>query len=109
MEPEEAGKPAVAAVREAVEEAGVVGTLGRCLGTFENRRRQHRTRVFVLYVDEMKEDWQESVDRGERRGRARQWFTVNEAQDLLRENRPVQSEYIEELRQTQAFGTENES
>lgn len=33
VEPDE--EPAVTAVREVLEEAGVVGTLGRCLGTFE--------------------------------------------------------------------------
>ena len=36
----------------------------RCLGTFENSERQHRTRVFVLYVDELKDVWQESADNG---------------------------------------------
>lgn len=33
VEPDE--EPAVTAVREVLEEAGVIGTLGRCLGTFE--------------------------------------------------------------------------
>ena len=28
----------------------ISGTLGRCLGTFENIDRGHRTTVFVLYV-----------------------------------------------------------
>ena len=27
-----------------------LGTLGRCLGTFENIDRGHRTTVYVLYV-----------------------------------------------------------
>lgn len=33
VEPNE--EPAITAVREVLEEAGVVGTLGRCLGMFE--------------------------------------------------------------------------
>lgn len=33
VEPDE--EPAVSAVREVLEEAGVVGKLGRCLGVFE--------------------------------------------------------------------------
>lgn len=109
VEPEEAGYPAVAAVREAMEEAGVVGTLGRCLGTFENSERQHRTRVFVLYVDELKDVWQESADNGPegRKGRTRQWFTLPEAQSLLRENKPIHSKYIEALRQTRALHLDN--
>lgn len=35
VEPEE--EPSVTAVREVLEEAGVVGSLGRCLGVFEVR------------------------------------------------------------------------
>lgn len=33
VEPEE--EPSVTAVREVLEEAGVIGSLGRCLGVFE--------------------------------------------------------------------------
>lgn len=34
----------VSAAREAMEEAGVVGCLGRCLGVFDNIERRHRTK-----------------------------------------------------------------
>jgi len=100
VDPEEAGNPAVSAVREAREVAGVVGTLGRCLGTFENRERYHRTRVFVLYVDKLEDVWQESIDNGTRKGRRRQWFPLPEAIELLKENKPIHCNYIEALRQT---------
>ncbi len=42
VEPDE--DPETSAAREAMEEAGVVGNLGRCLGVFENPERKHRTR-----------------------------------------------------------------
>jgi len=95
VEPDERGKPHLSAVREAREEAGVVGTLGRYLGTFDNRERGHRTSVFVLYVKEVEVVWAES-------GRARQWFSLNEAQALLRENRPIHSAYLDSLKQSKS-------
>lgn len=39
VEPEE--EPSVTAVREVLEEAGVIGSLGRCLGVFE---------VYLIYI-----------------------------------------------------------
>ena len=39
------------AAREAMEEAGARGRLGRSLGTFADPDRKHRTTVFVLHVD----------------------------------------------------------
>ena len=39
------------AAREAMEEAGAQGRLGRSLGTFADPDRKHRTTVFVLHVD----------------------------------------------------------
>ena len=39
------------AAREAMEEAGARGRLGRTLGTFADPDRKHRTTVFVLHVD----------------------------------------------------------
>lgn len=39
VEPDE--EPACTAVREVLEEAGVVGTLGRCLGMFEVGNKGH--------------------------------------------------------------------
>jgi len=108
VDPDEAGNPAVAAVREAREEAGVVGTLGRCLGTFENSERQHRTRVFVLYVDKLEDVWQEgATDNGTLKGRRREWFALPEAQRLLMENKPIHCHYIEALRQTRTRSLDN--
>jgi len=94
IEPEELVDPALSAVREAREEAGVVGTLGRYLGTFENVERGHRTRVYVLYVKELEADWAES-------GRDRKWFSVCEAQEQLRINRPIHSMYLDSLKRSQ--------
>lgn len=43
--------PGTSAAREAMEEAGARGRLGRTLGTFADPDRKHRTTVFVLHVD----------------------------------------------------------
>ena len=43
--------PGTSAAREAMEEAGAQGRLGRTLGTFADPDRKHRTTVFVLHVD----------------------------------------------------------
>lgn len=90
IEPEELSNHSLSAIREAREEAGVIGTLGRCLGTFENIDRGHRTTVYVLYVQELEEDWAES-------GRSREWFSLNEAHAVLLESRPIQSSYLSSL------------
>jgi len=95
VEPDELCNPALSAIREAREEAGVIGTLGRCLGTFDNLDRGHRTRVFVLYVQELEVDWAESD------GRERRWFSVDEAQQVLRANRPIHSSYLDSLKNNQ--------
>ena len=55
VKPEE--EPEMSAAREALEEAGVVGKLGRCLGIFENKERRHRTRVYILTVEELLEKY----------------------------------------------------
>lgn len=92
LEPNE--EPSVAAIREVIEEAGVRGHLGRCLGTFEvrtpvrfphtqilacfcevlnhgqkkfppqNPERKHRTSVFVLVVTEELDEWEDSKSIG---------------------------------------------
>ena len=41
-------KAETSAMREAIEEAGAVGQLGRCLGIYDNAERKHRTKVYVL-------------------------------------------------------------
>ncbi|XP_003743362.1 diphosphoinositol polyphosphate phosphohydrolase 1 [Galendromus occidentalis] len=92
LEPEE-DAPA-AAIREVMEEAGVKGTLGRCLGVFENLERRHRTQVFVLQVEDLLEEWDDSKSIG----RKRKWFTVPNALEELTVSKPVQCNYVELLR-----------
>ena len=55
VKPEE--EPETSAAREALEEAGVVGKLGRCLGIFDNMERRHRTRVYILTVEQLLEQY----------------------------------------------------
>ncbi|XP_003745109.1 diphosphoinositol polyphosphate phosphohydrolase 1 isoform X2 [Galendromus occidentalis] len=91
LEPEE-DAPA-AATREVMEEAGVRGTLGRYLGVFENLERRHRTQVFVLRVEELLDEWDDSKSIG----RKRKWFTVSEALEELTVSKPIQCNYVELL------------
>jgi len=92
VEPEE--EPSVTAVREVLEEAGVVGKLGRCLGMFENREHKHRTEVFVLLVTEELEEWEDSKSIG----RKRQWFTIDDALSKLALHKPTQRNYLQQLK-----------
>jgi len=94
IEANELSNPSISAMREASEEAGATGTLGRFLGEFENSDRGHRTRVFVLYVNELELDWAESD------GRSRSWFSIEEAQRLLRITKPIHSTYLDKLLQS---------
>jgi len=100
VEPREAGDPSASAMREAREEGGVLGQLGRDLGEFENKEKLHRTRVFVLYVDSLqgKEAWQESA-------RERKWFSLQEAKEVLQTNKPIHVKYIDRMIQTQPCAT----
>ncbi|RZF39525.1 hypothetical protein LSTR_LSTR001046 [Laodelphax striatellus] len=91
VEPEE--EPSVTAMREVIEEAGVVGTLGRCLGVFENDERKHRTEVFVLVVTEELPEWEDSRSIG----RQRKWFSLQDALKQLSLHKPVQLTYLESL------------
>jgi len=92
VDPKEVDNPSLSAVREAREEAGVIGQLGRFLGVFENAERGHRTRVFVMYVERLEPecDWEESERR-------RKWFPIREARELLRANKPNHAKYLEGL------------
>jgi 8-oxo-dGTP pyrophosphatase MutT (NUDIX family) len=80
-------KPHVAAKREAFEEAGVRGQIGkRPIGTFEYPKRLKsqatvtcKVEVFPLKVREEAETWPE---RGEREGR---WFSPDEAAGVVAE------------------------
>ena len=52
------------AMREALEEGGAIGSLGRYLGTFDNIERRHRTKVFVLYVNRLgKKFWAQNMKK----------------------------------------------
>jgi len=80
-----------AAHRELCEEAGVKGRVLRELGTFENRERKHRTTVFVVYVEEEYDDWDDkrSMDR------QRRWYQLKDAISLLRIYKPSQLTFFE--------------
>jgi len=96
VDPTEASNPALSAVREAREEAGVLGKLGRLLGVFENSEKAHRTTVFVLYVENLQPEnvWEEQNKR------RRQWFPISVAKSLLREYKPNHAKYLENLEST---------
>lgn len=118
VEPQE--EPSVTATREVLEEAGVIGKLGRCLGVFEvivtatkshkntidlnifnsfqNREHKHRTEVYVMIVTEELDEWEDSRTIG----RKRQWFTIDEALDQLALHKPVQRHYLQQLRRSKA-------
>ncbi|CAG2173688.1 unnamed protein product [Oppiella nova] len=89
LEPNE--DPSSAAIRETIEEAGVKGVIRRCLGTFENSERKHRTSVFVMHVTEELEEWEDSQSR------KRNWFSIEEALKLLAIHKPVQTTYVKLL------------
>ncbi|KAH8030121.1 hypothetical protein HPB51_006553 [Rhipicephalus microplus] len=114
LEPNE--EASTAAMREVMEEGGVRGRLGRCLGTFEeceqrvllrsstfgtkapdemqlNSERKHRTMVFILEVTEELEEWEDSKNIG----RKRKWFPIDEALRVLAVSKPVQCNYVKLL------------
>lgn len=71
-----------AAATEAWEEAGVLGTLSaEPVGTFgyEKDGREHKAVVFVLTVDEVREQWPEQYER------RREWVTPEEAVTRIEE------------------------
>ena len=78
----------------------VPGQLGRYLGEFENTEKGHRTQVFVLYVESLdpEEQWEESI-------RERRWFTLQEAKEELKKNKPNHVKYIERMIQTKSSAT----
>jgi diphosphoinositol-polyphosphate diphosphatase len=91
------------AMREAKEEAGVVGCLGRCLGVFDNNERRHRTKVFVLRVHELLDCYE---DKGLRK---RAWFSIEEAARLLLTYKPLHCKYLAALRQIKAAAVVEEN
>lgn len=92
VEPDE--ESYVTATREVLEEAGVKGQLGRCLGIFENSEHMHRTEVFVMVVTEEQDEWEDSKTIG----RKRQWFSIEEALTQLALHKPTQRHYLQQLR-----------
>jgi 8-oxo-dGTP pyrophosphatase MutT (NUDIX family) len=79
-------KPWQAAAREALEEAGLVGEIGKKpIGQYAyfKRRDAHfdlcRVDVFLLAIDKQRKRWRE---RGQRQA---QWFTFEEAATLVDE------------------------
>ncbi len=80
-----------AAHRELYEEAGVKGKILRDLGIFENRERKHRTTVFVVYVEEEYDDWDDKrlIDR------QRHWYQLKDAFSLLKIYKPSQLTFFQ--------------
>lgn len=117
VEPDE--EPHATAIREVLEEAGVVGKLGRYLGVFEvttnapddtltpcpaenspivlkNRDHKHRTEVYVMTVTEELKEWEDSRSIG----RNRKWFTIDDALNQLALHKPTQRHYLQELKRS---------
>uniref|UniRef100_A0A1Q3EU50 diphosphoinositol-polyphosphate diphosphatase n=1 Tax=Culex tarsalis TaxID=7177 RepID=A0A1Q3EU50_CULTA len=99
VEPDE--ESALTATREVLEEAGVTGELGRCLGIFENTEHMHRTEVFVMVVTQELEEWEDSKTIG----RKRQWFSIEEALTQLALHKPTQRHYLQQLRNSKNNST----
>ncbi len=83
------------AAREALEEAGVSGRVGRCLGSFDNVSRRHRTWVYVLHVDALLEEYDDANIR------RRSWFHVDEAKRMLVGRHATQCQYVSALENQQ--------
>lgn len=66
-----------AALREVLEEAGVVARVLQRVGEFKDDKRRHRTTVFLLVVQEELREWEDGFS-----GRRREWMRIDEG--LLR-------------------------
>lgn len=86
-------EPRLAAVREALEEAGAKGHLGRMLGVFENKEKKHRTLLYAFIVTDLLDEWEDGIVMG----RQRKWFGISEAREFL-SYKPVQATYLEHLK-----------
>ena len=89
LEPNE--DASTAALREVMEEAGVIGHLARCLGSFEHAERKHRTLVYVLNVTQEFNVWDECSRR------RRKWFKIEDAIAELSLHRPIECKYVKAL------------
>ena len=85
-----------AAHRELYEEAGVKGRLVRELGVFANDERKHRTSVFVVYLEDEFDDWEDK----RLINRQRAWYSLNEAFQILHRTKPSQLPFLERFIQT---------
>jgi 8-oxo-dGTP pyrophosphatase MutT (NUDIX family) len=73
--------PAASAAKEALEEAGVCGRVGRKIVgkySYEKRGRLRQVSVFGMRVNEVQRYWPEMNQR------RRQWFSVSEAASRVR-------------------------
>ncbi|OQV22913.1 putative Diphosphoinositol polyphosphate phosphohydrolase 1 [Hypsibius exemplaris] len=93
IEPNES--PSEAAQREVREEAGVRGQVQRFLGVFENPESRNRTTVFLLFVTEELDSWDDV-----KIGRQRRWFSADEARQNLSLHKPRQSRYLDFLEES---------
>ncbi|CAG7837868.1 unnamed protein product [Allacma fusca] len=103
LEPDETST--MAAIREVTEEAGVRGKLGRCLGTFENQERKHRTAVYVMIVTEELAEW----DDARNIGRKRKWFNLEEAVEQLAVHKPSHLNYLNNFRANSKMNHETDN
>ena len=99
MEPKDQASFEFVAIREALEEGGVIGRLGRCLGTFDDSDRGHRTKVFVLYVNKLAEEYEDKDVK------KRKWFSMDEAQKMLSLYKPLHAKYLVALKQSKSMQT----
>lgn len=81
----------------------MVGRLGRCLGMFDNQERRHRTRVFVLVVKDLLDQYE---DRGRRK---RKWFQVGEAMEALQKYKPLHCNYLRAMGGSREEGEEEKT
>lgn len=63
---------------------------------FQNLEQKDRTEVYVMTVTQELDEWEDSVNIG----RKRQWFTIEEALEQLALHKPVQRNYLQQLRRS---------
>uniref|UniRef100_A0A158R4C9 diphosphoinositol-polyphosphate diphosphatase n=1 Tax=Syphacia muris TaxID=451379 RepID=A0A158R4C9_9BILA len=78
-----------AALREVLEEAGVVGKIVKRVGEFKDEERRHRTAVFILSVIEELREWEDGYC-----GRKRQWMTIEEGIKRVKASQTVILKHI---------------
>lgn len=76
-------------VREAREEAGVIGSVHAFVGSFDDPRKRTRTEVYIVIADQMVDTW----DDGVHMDRQRHWFTTEDA-IIQTSRRPLKQHYL---------------